>query len=149
MKCKSILALTFGLGLLACQQNVSTDDSEKLKSVLRDYFDAIKNKDYHKMTDVTTDDFLLYEEGKVWNNDSVFKEMNKFPYTVEFKFYNFKTTIDRVSGHMAYYEQADFLFNDTVKLNLTFVGNAAFRKTEGTWKINFMHTTKKYTPDIK
>ena len=143
MKYKSILVLIFGLGLLACRQNVSTDDPEKLKSVLLDYFEAIKNKDHHKMIDVTTGDFLLYEEGKVWNNDSVFKEMNKFPYTAEFKFYNFKINIDKTSGHMAYFEQAHFLFNDTVKLNLTFVGSAAFKKTEGIWKISFMHTTQK------
>ncbi|MDP4265426.1 MAG: nuclear transport factor 2 family protein [Bacteroidota bacterium] len=151
MRYAIILALMAGLGLLpACRQSKSTDDPEKLKTVLLNYFDGIKNNDHKKMIDATTDDFIVYETGKVWNNDSVFKEMKRVsPYTVNFKFDNFKIQVDNMSGHMSYYEEADFVFNDTLKVNLNFLGSAAFQKNEGGWKMNFLHATKKYAPKVK
>ncbi len=145
MKYAGILQLILGVELFTgCQQNKSTGDPEKLKQVLVNYFDGIKNRDYKKMIESTTDDFIAYETGKVWNNDSVFKEMKRLPYTTaEFKFDNFKINVDNMSGHMAYYGHAVFVFNDTTKLSLEFLESAGFRKSEGRWKMNFLHVTKR------
>jgi hypothetical protein len=148
MKYTSIPKLMLGLILLTACRNKSTDDPEKLKQVLINYFDGIKNKDTKKMIDVTTDDFLLYENGRAWNNDSVFMNMKRnSPYTVEFIFDNFKINVDGKSGHMSYVEHANFVFRDTIKANLNFLGSAAFRKGEGGWKMNFLSATKKHIPD--
>jgi ketosteroid isomerase-like protein len=126
------------------------DDPEKLKQVLLNYFEGIKNRDFKKMIEATTDDFLVYEEGKVWNNDSVFKEMKRLPYTTaNFKFDNFKINIDSRSGHMSYFEQAQFVINDSTKFNLKFLGSAAFKKNEKGWKMSFLHSTDKYVPKNK
>ncbi|HEY5750667.1 MAG TPA: nuclear transport factor 2 family protein [Chryseolinea sp.] len=146
MKATSILALISGLALFcACQQHKPADDPEKLKSVLLAYFDGIRNKDFKKMTDATTDDFVLYEMGRVWSNDSVFKEMKKFPYTVVYKFDNFKINIDLQSGHMTYNNHGEFAF-DSTKQSFDWIESAAFRKTEVGWKMYFLHITERYSP---
>jgi len=131
-----------GLLVWGCQ-NPSTDDPEALKAVLRKYFDGIKNADHDRMKSATTDDFLLYETGKIWNNDSVFVEMDRAPYQVEFSFDNFRVTMDKSSAHMAYQAHAHFAFDDTVKQDFDFIESAAFRKTGGQWKMMFLHVTEK------
>ena len=144
MKATTVLGLIFGLGLFcACQGNKPTDDPGKLKSVLLAYFDGITNKDFKKMTESTTDDFVLYEMGRVWNNDSVFREMKKFPYTVAYKFDNFNINVDHLSGHMTYYNHADFAF-DSTKQSFDWIESAAFRKTGEGWKMYFLHITERY-----
>jgi hypothetical protein len=57
------------------------DDPSKLKSVLLDYFDGIKTNDLEKMNLNTTSDFLLFESGKVWNNDSLWTNGHKYKET--------------------------------------------------------------------
>jgi hypothetical protein len=136
-----ILAVVFFSG---CEQNRSTDDPEKLKTVLLNYFDGIKNKDFNKMLESTTDDFLLYEDGRIWNNDSVFMNIKRnVPFSVEYKFDNFKINVDNMSGDMTYYNNAEFVFNDTIKLSFNCIESATFRKNAGVWRMNFLHLTER------
>jgi len=96
------------------------------------------------MIEATTDDFIAFEEGKVYTNDSVFRDMDEIsPYTAEFKFDNFKMNIDNSSGHISYYERAEFVVRDALRWNFDFIGSAAFRKKDGVWRMYFMHTTRK------
>jgi len=142
-KVPTLLGLIIGL-LNACQQSAPTDDPEKLKKVLQNYFDGIKNKDFKKMLGATTDDFVLFESGKVWNNDSAFKNMRKhMPYSVDYKFSNFRINVDNLSGDMTYYNHADFVFRDTVKENIDWIESATFRKKDGAWKMNLLHVTER------
>lgn len=145
MKYAKVSGLILGLGLLLnCQSNKSPDNPDKLKTVLLNYFDGIKNKDFKKMAKATTGDFILYEMGRVWNNDSVFKNIkSNLPFTVEFKPDNFKINVDNMSGDITYFNQADFVFSDTIKQSLSWIESATFRKTEGGWKMNFLHITKR------
>ena len=146
MKRTKVTLIALGLGLLAgCGQHKPTDNEENLRQVLVNYFDGIKHNDHKKMTDAITDDFLLYEEGHSWNNDSVYMNIERSsPFRAEFTFDNIKVTVDNKSGHMTYEEHANFVFRDTIKANLNFLGSAAFRKSEDGWKMYFLQATKKY-----
>src|SRR5690242_10888674 len=117
------LCMILGSALLtSCRQNKPTDDPAKLKQVLFNYFDGIKDKDHKKMQEATTDDFIAYEEGKVYNNDSVFRDMDRIsPYKAVFEFDNFRIDVDSRFGHMTYFEHAEFLVRDTIKFDLRFL----------------------------
>jgi lysophospholipase L1-like esterase len=136
MKLRSILPFVF-LGAISCRN----DDPELLKKVLFNYYDGIKEHDRQKMITSTTEDFLLYEQGKIWNNDSVFAEMARHAYAVKFSFDDFRATVDNKTGHMAYRVRADFVFDDTVDVHLNFIESAAFTKRDDVWKMNFLHVT--------
>jgi len=148
MKHRFITGLILSLWLFAnCHQNKSMDESEELKNVLINYFDGIKNKDFKKMTEATTNDFILYEMGRVWNNDSVFHNIKEnLPFTVEYKFDNFRIDVDNAVGHMTYYNTGVFTFNDTTKQRFNWIESAAFRKSDEGWKMSFLHITEKYEP---
>jgi hypothetical protein len=138
----TILSLFVVLGLLgACQQNKPPDDPQLLKQVLFDYFDGLKNRDLNKMNSVTTNDFLLFEDGRVWNNDSLINALNKFSaFDVELKFDNFKINVDNTSGSMSYFNSCVCTF-DTTKGDYEWIESATFRKIDEKWKMNFLHST--------
>lgn len=141
MKHIKVTSCLYSLLLLASCRPAANDDAEKVKTVLIDYYDGVKLKDHQKMLDATTGDFLLFHTGVVENNDSVFKRMARLNYTVEFKFDNFRVDVDENIGHLSYHEQANFVFDDTLKMNLQFLGSSAFRKVKNEWKMNFMHSS--------
>lgn len=145
MKIKSTLVLLFTLWFLAsCQQTKPIDDPQALKTILRDYFDGIKNKDVKKLNEVTTNDFVLFEDGKVWTNDSLINSLSAFKsFQGDWKFENMKVHIDNASGDIIYYDHADFIINDTTKMSFNWLESATFRKIDGKWKMNFLHSTIK------
>ena len=130
------------LGLLnGCQQNNSMDDPEQLKQVVFAFFDGLKNRDLNKMKSVTTDDFLLFEDGRVWNNDSLVNALNNFKtFEAELTFDNFNVNVDKSSGNMSYFNHCVCTF-DSTKGNYEWIESATFRKTDGTWKMDFLHST--------
>ena len=119
MKTKNILLIVLSGLMLSCQQNKPVDSPEVLKQVLFDYFDGIKNNDFDKMKAVTTTDFTLFEDGKIWNNDSIIGFIKMFPDSkIDYTFDNFNINIDQSNGNMHYVNHGDFVMNDTIHMNL-------------------------------
>ena len=137
-----IFFVIVGLLFSACQQSAETDDPENLKIVLTEYFNGIKTKDFQKMKDLTTNDFVLFEDGKVFNNDSLFKMINSFPqYTVEYTFDNMTINVDNKTGNMRYSNRGEFVMMDTMRMTYNWLESATFKKVDDTWKLEFLHST--------
>ena len=143
MKTTKFLTIVLGLGLgllTSCQQK--KDDPEVLKKILTDYFDGIKTQDLDKLNSLTTSDFVLFEDGKIWTNDSLVTIKDKFKsFKGEWTFDNMKVNIDNSSGDITYYDHGEFVFNDTIKMKFDWLESATFRKVDGKWKMNFLHST--------
>jgi hypothetical protein len=135
--------MILGLGLLTnCEQK--KDDPEILKKILTDYFDGIKTQDLEKLNSLTTSDFVLFEDGVIWTNDSLVTMKEKFSsFKGAWKFDNISVNIDESSGDIVYFNQGDFVFNDTIKMKIDWLESATFRKVDGKWKMNFLHSTVK------
>ncbi len=145
MKRFSTLIIILGLGFLTnCKQK--NDDPEILKKILTDYFDALKTKDVNidRLNALTTADFILFEDGIIWTNDSLVKPI---PGVKSFKgkwtFDKMKVNIDGNSGDIVYYNQGDFIINDTIKAQVNYLESATFKKVNGQWKMKFLHSTVK------
>ena len=133
--------MILGLGLLTnCEQK--KDDPEILKKILTDYFDGIKTQDLEKLNSLTTSDFVLFEDGVIWTNDSLVTMKEKFSsFKGDWKFDKIRVNIDESSGDIVYFNHADFVFNDTIKMKIDWLESATFRKVDGKWKMNFLHST--------
>jgi len=143
MKTISILTIILGIGLLTnCEQK--KDDPEILKKILTDYFDGIKTQDLEKLNSLTTSDFVLFEDGVIFTNDSLVTMKEKLSsFKGDWKFDNIKVNIDESSGDIVYFNHGDFLINDTIKIKKHWLESATFRKVDGKWKMNFLHSTVK------
>lgn len=142
MKKTPVIILVIGvLFFYSCYQN-KKDDPEKLKAVLTGYFDAIKTRDFQKMKDLTTKDFVLFEDGKIFNNDSLINLISTMPDAViDYKFENFVINIDQNTGNMRYYNNGEFTINDTIQLSPKWLESATFKKIDNDWKLEFLHST--------
>lgn len=137
-----VLLIIGGLSLNSCQQNNETDDPEKLKTVLVGYFDAIKMRDFDRMKDLSTADFVLFEDGVIFNNDSLINLVNSMPDAkVDYKFENFTINVDSRTGYMRYFNTGDFTMNDTIHMTINWLESATFRKIDDNWKLEFLHST--------
>ena len=120
------------------------NDRVVLKDLVTHYFEGIENKDTAKMLALTTDDFVLYEDGYVWNNDSGFKNIRAhLPFTVKYRLGDFAIHVDVASADMRYSNHADFVFRDSVKRSYDWVESATFRKTPDGWRMNFLQLTER------
>jgi lysophospholipase L1-like esterase len=124
-------------------------DTAIMKGLIRDYFDGVATRNFRKLNSVTTGDFVIYEDGKTWNNDSVFRNIQYHqPFSVIFTLNGFRCFADIRSGNASYYSHADFVIADTLKFSLDFIETATFRKTTTGWKINMIHITGLKSPEV-
>lgn len=143
-KCKIVIVFLLLGTIISCQQKKQTDDPEVLKQVLTEYFDGIKNLNKGKLDSLTTKDFILFEDGKIWNNDSLVNFGKQFKsFTGEWKLYNMTTFVDGMSGYIVYEDHGDLVINDTLTLHFNWLESANFKKVDGNWKLAFLHSTTK------
>ncbi|MBS1580217.1 MAG: hypothetical protein JST29_11305 [Bacteroidetes bacterium] len=128
--------------LLSCNSSKGIDQSKELIKVLNDYFDGIKKNDLVKMKQNTTVDYQLFESGKIWNNDSLFNDLQRFKDTkIEFRLDNFKVLINENIGHIAYFNHGEIYKKDTLVRTINWIENAVFKKDNDQWKIYFLQST--------
>ena len=124
-------------------------DPGVFRQLIVTYFDGVATKDFRKMVSVTTGDFVVYEFGKKWNNDSAFRNIQYHePFRVKFTMTDFVVFMDERSGDATWHSQADFAFGDTDKVRLSFIETAAFRKTAAGWKIKMIQVSQVAPPEV-
>ena len=83
------------------------------------------------MKDLSTEDFVLFEDEKVFNNDSLIKLITGIPFArADYRFDNFVINVDQNTGNMRYCNQGDFIINDTLRLTSQWLESATFKKTD-------------------
>ena len=133
----------FGI-VVGCQQKDQSGSPELLKQVLFDFCDGIENKDFDKIKEATTPDFIAYVDGEVWSKDSMISVLNSYPpYSADYSFDNFNIDMDNSLGYMRFFSHADFVFSDTLNVKFDWIESATFVKTDDQWKMNFLHSTTK------
>jgi lysophospholipase L1-like esterase/ketosteroid isomerase-like protein len=124
-------------------------DPVVFRQLIATYFDGVAGKDFRKLVAVTTPDFVIYEFGKKWNNDSVFKNIQYHePFSVKFALTDFVAFADAQSGDATYHSHADFAFGDSDMAQLDFYETATFRKTAAGWKINMIQVSAVAPPVV-
>ena len=108
------------------------------------FFDGLSEADESRMRQHLTADFLLLEDGVVWNADSLanaistlkgadFKRTNTFRYIRE--------DVKKRSAILAYHNRADILYNGR-SITIEWLESAELVRQGKGWKIRLMHSTK-------
>ena len=135
--------LLAGTLVLSLSLHSQTNDSLAIVKLLQSDYSTMGNWDLKKHVSNCTTDYLLIEEGEVWD-----MQREKQYYTANstrqlqrkdvFTFYRVK-----ISGQMAY--AVYFLKSEITEKGVltvrTWNESAAFRKINGVWKIALIHST--------
>lgn len=143
---KHVLCAVILIGFVSgCYQSKPVGDPNELKQVYESYFHGIETKDHKKLIDATTNDFVLFEMGRVWNNDSVFMNIERnLPFEVKYTFSDYKIHIDQLSGDLICSNRGEFIFGDSTTQSFDWIESATFRLIDGTWKMNFLHISERH-----
>lgn len=142
MKYKLLILILLIVITPGCKKNNSIQEEKKVKEVLADYFKAIQSENFQQMKENTTPDYLLFENGKVWNNDSLWNEIQRYQNnSIIFKLDGHKILLDGNLAHIAYFNHGNLYQKDSLLGKLEWIENATLKKIDGKWKIFFLHST--------
>jgi len=151
---RNIFLVFFSIILVACKNAPSKEMSEITaaekqiaKDLIQGAFDDLwGGVDSTKISTYHTDDFIILENGHVWDNDRIRqymrqqlaktdrpKRINKMKYI----------SIDKYGESMtiAYDNYADFVKNDSIVSTAHWLESALAVNTEKGWRLKMMHST--------
>lgn len=141
MKIIAILLFVTTIGLLSCQEPDAQTQKEEFKNLLTTYYDVMSKKDLQKMNELTTANFVFYDEGVIYNNASAAKSIEGMDFTATFKFDSLNAYIDKADASVYYLREATFTIKDSTYPPVKFLESATFRKDGKKWKIRFLHSS--------
>ena len=111
-----ILAITLGCGNQT--QKCDQVNHKQAEQLVIDFLIAANKSDFEKMKEITTEDYLVYLDGEVFNHDKLVQLIKDFPEPVDYIFEDFEFDInsDYNSAFLKYYCYGLRSDNDTVKV---------------------------------
>jgi hypothetical protein len=132
-------------GTLQAQKPGAT--AAKPQDAITYFFDALSALDDSSMTHYITADFLLLEDGAVWNADSLAANMAPFKgsnFTRNNSFRYIRTEQKGRDAVLVYHNRADITFNGRPVVVEWLESAHLVRQGKG-WRIKMMHSTKRKT----
>ena len=126
------------LGVNAQQKNIKA-----VQETINTFFKAFSESDFKYIEQTSTIDFLLLEQGMIWNLDTLQNRLAK-PKPAGFsrknKFEFFETRITGKRAWVGYHNYADF---ETAagKRKIHWLESAVLVKEKKSWKLEMMHST--------
>lgn len=143
MKYLKVIFLIITLSWVFCCQS-EKEDPKVLEEIVSGYFEALANSDFDKMDALTTSDFIISENGELWNNDTLKKILTNAP--IEERLWtltNFETRVEKTSGTTSYDNHGKFKINDSLTHEIEWIETATFKKVDGQWKMSYLQSSIK------
>ncbi len=125
-----------------------TSDKKQVEQLIQNSFDEIfSSYQAEKLTDFYTKDFLLLEQGEVWDlaiiKDYLAKaKANPNPPTRTNRFGFIKTLVDGDRAWVAYHNYATISRDGQVLRELYWLESATAIRTENGWRLDMLHSTR-------
>ena len=124
-------------------QTPKSNEQTMVNQTIIKFFDAIAALDTKMMKQYTTKDFLLLEDGAVWNMDTLTNKLSPLK-TISFSRTNhldfIQTEVKGTTAWVAYNNTADMNVNGQ-KRNVRWLESAVLVKEGKEWKVQLLHST--------
>lgn len=126
----------------ACNQQKEQKENQKLiDELLHQFVTAVQDFNYDEMDKLTHDDFIIYENGSVWNTKEFFNALENFQDAkITYQIDKLNIIVDNNTAHAQFINHGTFVYSDTT-INLNFIESSTFVKEGGNWTIKFYHST--------
>lgn len=148
MKKIHFLILFVFISNIVLAQNNNFTEEELVKKVIIGSFDEIWSKlSPENIVHYYTTDFLLLENGEVWNNDTIRKYLNtaRKDEVISKRVNNFDFIEVVVAGNfswVAYHNYATFTIKNQIVRKAHWLESAVAIKTKNGWKLQMLHSTR-------
>jgi hypothetical protein len=131
------------ISIVQAQKKLTTDQGDVHKTVIN-LFDALSNRDSGTLKANCTADILLFENGKVWNIDTMMRAISKLKKLNEYKRINkiefIHTEVHNDVAWVTYHNQADIAVNGKHQV-VKWVETVILINEKNKWKIKILHST--------
>jgi len=123
-------------------ENLSESEQEKVEETLKSFFDHISNYNYEGIRSITSDDFILIENGPIWDTEKFISFIKRFEGDATFS-YQFSDMQTTVKGTMAWmvYKNSGIMNRGDQQRHFDWSESAVFTKENDQWKIELLHST--------
>jgi hypothetical protein len=127
---------------LSYAQN-SVDEQSLVNNTLKALFEALSDLSFEQVKKNTTADFMVLENGEIWNLDTMASKINQLkplkPVRINaIKF--LRTEIHNNTAWVAYENRADITINGQKTIK-EWLESAFLVKQVGEWKVSMLHST--------
>jgi hypothetical protein len=143
-----LLHIVFFLNItFAFTQKFSSKDERMLKDLIKISFDKVfSDFDSTSIHEYYTKDFILLENGELWNNDTIINYQNRSKLnSTKYKRENFidviETKISKDMAWIAYKNTAIFTAENKEPGKMIWLESATAIRTNKGWKLQMMHST--------
>ncbi len=138
---KFSLLILFVFGVLSA--NAQDKNINAVQETINTFFKAFSESDFKYIEQTSTRDFLLLEQGMIWNLDTLQNKLAKpkpAGYSRKNRFEFFETRITGKRAWVGYHNYADF---ETAagKRKIHWLESAVLVKEKNSWKLEMMHST--------
>ncbi|MBJ6109589.1 nuclear transport factor 2 family protein [Hymenobacter sp. BT523] len=138
-----LMLLLFGAGLRSNAQAPMSAEQSKVNQAVTKFFDGLAALDTKTMKQYITTDFLLLEDGAVWNIDTLvnkIKPLKATGYTRVNHLNFFRTDVKGNTAWVAYDNAAEMSAGER-KRSRQWLESAVLVKEGKDWKIQLLHST--------
>ncbi|HPH84124.1 MAG TPA: nuclear transport factor 2 family protein [Ferruginibacter sp.] len=144
MKKTSLLFLFLLFSALIQAQTSWTKDQQAVQQIVINLFEALSNRDSVSLKNSCTQDITLFENGSIWNADTLILKAITLNTATDFKRSNtFEFVSTTVDGHTAwatYHLHSDIIRNGK-QSNVYWLETVVLQKVNEKWRINVLHST--------
>lgn len=144
---KLLILISLVVWLPSFAQPAVTGDEELLKELIVDSFqDLFSDLKAEKLHEYYTEDFLLLENGQVWDMDVITRYLeqaqgqDQIPKRIN-TFDWIKIEIMGDQAWLAYHNHAEFRVDDEMKGEMNWLESATAIRTPNGWKLQMLHST--------
>lgn len=140
---KTIFTSLLIIASLALRAQTPPTEQRRVNETIIRLFDGIAELDFAKLKAAATPDFMLLEDGLVWNTDSLvhvlapLKKVN-FKRTNQLNF--IRTEVTGNLAWVAYHNTATITINGQPR-NVAWLESAVLRKEGKEWRVQLLHST--------
>ncbi|MFQ5705610.1 MAG: nuclear transport factor 2 family protein [Gemmatimonadales bacterium] len=134
------LTPTILLMLVSCSPGDRHDRQQSVENLLNEFFVALGTNDVAKLDSTLAWDFYLFENGTVWNRDSL---VNIMPRT-KGRSWHVGSLRFQAAGrlvHVTYHNSGEVNLPDTT-ITRAWLESALIREEKGRYQIEFLHSTR-------
>jgi len=136
-----LLLIAIIFSAFSCRQDDGEAQREKLRNIVLEYYNALSNKDLQKANSLTTGNFVLWDEGRVYNNAIAIDSVKQMPvFRATFTIDSLNVHVDKRNASAYYFRKAEFVFEHGDRVPVTFLESCTFNKEGNKWKLRFMQS---------
>lgn len=139
---KKVIGL-FAFSILFSFQPFAQNEKGSIETSIIRFFDGLSEFNNDKLRNYSAPDFLLLENGEVWNLDTLINKLGEHKHLNIERTNKFQFIRTEQSGNIAwvsYYNTAELKFNDKHQ-TIKWLESAVLTKDRGRWIIKQLHST--------